>query len=303
MEAAGVEPWINADHDCCVPEPDAVTLTAPIEDRWIFSRLNTVAETVNRALESHRFHEAADTLWHFFWHEFCDWYIELKKIKLADETGLNTHWRNMLTVFERSLRLLHPIMPFVTEELWQRLSGSGDGRPPSIALAHYPQTNPDARDLKAEIEIEMLQEIVVAARTLRGDYKQDPKTPLDATIYVTHTAACEIAKAEKDSIQRLANVRIDIRKESGAGLKGAVRSTPEFDLILHLPEADTSAQRGRLQKEIEQFEKLIANSERQLNNEEFMRKAPEKVVGQIREKLADYRAQLEKNRAGLEALG
>ena len=89
-------------------------------------------------------HEAAQALWHFFWHEFCDWYLELKKLRFEENSGLNAHWRNMLTVFETALRLLHPVMPFLTEELWQRLASDRDDRPESIALAPYPQYNPEA---------------------------------------------------------------------------------------------------------------------------------------------------------------
>ncbi len=74
----------------------------------------------------YRFHEAAQTLWHFFWHEFCDWYLELKKLRFEDNTGLNAHWRNLLTVYEMALRLLHPLMPFITEELWQRIAEGCD---------------------------------------------------------------------------------------------------------------------------------------------------------------------------------
>jgi valyl-tRNA synthetase len=302
MEAAGVEPWIHPDVRCCLAEPDPATLEAPVEDRWIFSRLNHAAERVNSALSQHRYHEAADTLWHFLWDEFCDWYVELKKLKLAGGTGLNSHWRNILNVFERALRLLHPIMPFLTEELWQRLAANSPGRPASISLVHYPQYNIEARDLRAEIEIQMLQDIVTAARGVRADHKVDKKAVLPATLYVTNSTAFEIARRETASIERLASIKIDLRNEAAPELKGAVRSTPQFDLFLQLPESDSTAVRARLIKEIEQFQKLIANSERQLANEEFVRKAPEKVVAQIREKMAGYQAQLDKCRATLKAL-
>ena len=102
---------------------------------------------MNRAIEQYRFHEVAQTLWQFFWHEFCDWYLELKKLRLEDGSGLNSHWRNLLTVYEMALRLLHPVMPFLTEELWQRLRPDAKIGPQSIALAHYPQYNPERRRL------------------------------------------------------------------------------------------------------------------------------------------------------------
>ena len=99
-------------------------LEVAVEDRWIFSRLNTCAEQVNRAIEHTAIHEAAQVLWHFFWHEFCDWYLELKKLRFRENSGLNADWRNMLAAFETALRLLHPAMPFLTEELWQRLAAA-----------------------------------------------------------------------------------------------------------------------------------------------------------------------------------
>jgi valyl-tRNA synthetase len=302
MESAAVDPWINPYDNSCLPEPESTTLEATVEDRWIFSRLNSAAEKVNAALAQHRYHEAADTLWHFFWDEFCDWYIELKKIKLAENTGLNSHWRNILNVFERALRLLHPIMPFLTEELWQRLSVNNAERPKSIALAHYPQYNAEARDLKAELEIQMLQDIVTAARGLRAEHKVDKKAMLPAILYVTNSTAFDIARREMASIERLANITLDLRNEAPPELKGAVRSTPEFDLFLQLPGRNSTAAKIRLTREIDQLQKLIANSERQLANEEFMKKAPEKVVAQIREKLAGYQAQVDKSKATLSAL-
>ncbi len=302
MEAAGVDPWMEPGSDRCVPEPEPTTLEAPLEDRWIFSRLDTAAEAVNRALEQHRYHEAADTLWHFFWDEFCDWYIELKKLKLVENTGLNVHWRNILSVFERSLRLLHPIMPFLTEELWQRLAVNYPDRPKSIALARYPRYHPDAHDLKAEIEVQILQDIVTAARGLRADHKVDKKLHLHATLYTMHPRTFEIASREREPIERLANIKVELKNDAAPKLKGAVRSTPQFDLFLQLPETDTGAVRIRLTKEIEQLEKLIANSERQLGNEEFVEKAPEKVVAQIREKMAGYQVQAGKSKATLSAL-
>ena len=107
-----------------------------LEDRWIFSRLSRTAESVNRALEQHRYHEVAEELWQFFWHDFCDWYLEIKKLRLSANSGLTDDWRNLLSVFGAYLRLQHPIMPFITEELWHRF-----GQTESIALAKYPQAS------------------------------------------------------------------------------------------------------------------------------------------------------------------
>ncbi len=300
MESAGVAPWLTRELDCGAPEP-AEDGIAPVEDRWIFSRLNAAADIANRAFAQHRYHEVSETLYHFFWDEFCDWYLELKKLRLADNTGLNAHWRNLLTVFEKSLRLLHPAMPFLTEELWQRLAAHEKDRPTSIALTHYPQQNAVANDSAAEREMALLQEMIKSARAIRADHGIDKNVRLEATLYARNGAR-GLAAAQREAIERLANVTLEVRDETAPTLKGAVRSTPEFALLVHLPQADVDAIRARLIKENDQLEKLIANSRRQLDSEEFMRKAPDKVKDDLRTKLAGYEAQLAKNRETLEGL-
>ena len=243
----------------------------------------------------------AQVLWHFFWHEFCDWYVELKKLRFRENSGLNAHWRNTLAAFESALRLLHPVMPFLTEELWQRLGAGGAGdspaRPISISLAPYPQFTDYATDLKAEREVQLLQDIIGAARDLRADMKLDPKLRLAGTLSA-RGPAYEVVNAQAEAISRLANVKLEIMPD-GAPHKGAVRSTHEFDLALEIPHGQTGAHRARLEKEKEQLLKVIANSRRQLGDDTFMSKAPPKVVESIRQKLSEYEAQLKKTRDGL----
>jgi valyl-tRNA synthetase len=292
MERSVVEPWVPKSLERFRPEADPSSLSVPIEDRWIFSRLNSCAEQVNRSIEQYRYHEAAQVLWHFFWHEFCDWYLELKKLNFAENSGQTPGWRNALAAFETALRLLHPAMPFLTEELWQRLATDRSTRPVSIALATYPRYTPEASDHTAEREIGIVQEIVTMARTLRTEAKLDPKMALEGVLY-SRSAALEVAQRHGEAIGRLANVKLEF--SAGAAPKAAaIRSTAEFDLVLHLPKAQEDAQRKRIEKEVEQFEKNIANSERQLADEKFLSRAPAHVVESIRQKLAEYKAQLAK---------
>jgi valyl-tRNA synthetase len=262
----------------------------PIEDRWIFSRLNAVAGEANRAIDQYRYHEFAQILWHFFWHEFCDWYIELKKVS-------GTNWDNATAAFETALRLLHPAMPFLTEELWQRLKPTSDkiienllGPPVSIARAPYPQFRPELADPEAEKEIGVLQEVVTMARTLRTEARLDPKQQLAGTLY-GRTASLAIAQRHAEAIHKIARVTLEFKSET-APKAGAIRSTPEFDLVLDVPESKEDP--VRKQKEREQLEKNIANSRRQLADEVFLSKAPPKVIDSIRAKLVDYEAQLAK---------
>jgi valyl-tRNA synthetase len=247
---------------------------------------------VNRAIEQFRYHEAAQLLWHFFWHEFCDWYLELKKLKFTENSGPTPGWNNILAAFEMALRMLHPAMPFLTEELWQRLATDRTTRPVSIAIAPYPQYRQDLTDHEAEREIGVLQEIVTMARTLRTESKLDPKQQLSGTLY-SRNSTLQMAQKHAAAIQKLANVSLAFKPEA-APKAPAVRSTAQFDLVLEVPEAQQDAQRKRMEKECEQLAKNIANSRRQLSDEVFLSKAPPKVVESLRAKLAEYEAQFGK---------
>jgi len=280
MERSGVAPGI--------PDPGQ---PEHLEDRWIFSLLNRTAELVNRAFEQHRYHEAADRLWHFFWHDFCDWYLEIKKLRLAEDSGLTNDWRNLLNVFGTYLRLQHPLMPFITEELWRRF-----GQTTSISREAYPE--PTAIDSAAEHEMTVLQEMVTAARNLRADHQLDKKQELQGIVYCRNGAE----RLEFGVVEKLANVKLEVRSGAPPKLERAVRSTAEFDLLLELPEVDVTGQRVHLEKEIENLSKLIVDKDRQLGNEKFLNSAPPAVVESLRQKRREYQAQLEKSQAALAGL-
>ena len=280
MDAAGIQPALTQPGS---PET--------LEDRWIFSRLSRAAAAVNRALGQHRYHEVAEELWQFFWHDLCDWYLEIKKLRLAPNSGLTNDWRNLLGVFSAYLRLQHPVMPFITEELWRQF-----GETQSIALAAYPQAG--AVDEAAEREMALLQEMITAARKLRADHGLDKKLLLEGVLYCRNGSK----SVELGVIEKLAAVKLDVRTGAAPDLNGAVRSTPEFDLVLRLPEVDVDIQRSRLTKEIEQLERTIADKDRQLANDKFLSSAPGHVVESLRAKRAEQMAQLEKSRATLNTL-
>ncbi|HXG35204.1 MAG TPA: valine--tRNA ligase [Bryobacteraceae bacterium] len=290
MERCGVTP--------CLPEPGEREV---LEDRWIFSRLTRCAEAANRALEQYRYHDLAQAVWQFLWHEFCDWYVEIKKLRFRENSGLTADWRNVLFVFERALRLLHPAMPFLTEELWQRLAAGEAARPASIALAAYPQPDASYLDEAAERDMALLQEIITAARNLRAQMKVDPKAPLEGALYAQNRAL-DLARGHAEVIRRLANVELSFHAGTAPRGEGVLRATPDFDLVLRVPAAQLEALRRRLEKEIRQLESVIASSRRQLEDREFLSRAPAHVTEGIRSKLADYEAQLVKSRSALEAL-
>ena len=191
----------------------------------------------------------------------------------------DSDWGFAYEVHEKALLLLHPLMPFISEELWHRR-----GNETSIGLERYPQYDAALEDPQAEREMKLLQEIITAIRGTRADNKIGGKLKLSGTL----TAPADVPVA---LIEQLANVSLTLTAGAGAG----------FDLKLDLPETagPSEDQLERLKKDTEQLEKVIANSKRQLENEDFMAKAPAKVVDTIRAKLAEYEAQLAKNNAAL----
>ncbi len=293
MERSRVEGWIP-------PHAIPVSENSPLEDLWIFDRLSRATETVNRALALHRYHEAAQTLWDFVWHDFCDWYLEIKKLRFRENSGIDQHWEATLTVYERALRLLHPFMPFVTEELWQRLihgASVNTAQPKSISLAQFPAaTSEPAPDIRLE-QFTLLQQIVTNAREMRADHKLDPKTTIAASL---KTTGVRFAEPDLAAIAALARLRIESHSEPEGKLAFSLQlQTPHLSSNGALsPEA-----RQRVLKENAGLERAIENAERQLSDSTFMSKAPPKVIDSLREKLAGYRAQLEKNRRLLEEGG
>ncbi len=301
LEKAGAEPWTPQDSAAFVPLASDSTGEVPLEDRWIFSRLNDVARKAGEHIEKYRYHEAANLLYHFFWHEFCDWYLELKKLSFSDGSGLTPEWKNMLAAMERALRLLHPIMPFITEELWQRLASNTEGRPVSIALASYPAHKPELADPEAESQLRLMQELITAARNLRSEMGVSPKTALDGAFYGHADGAAGVVDRQAEALSKLANIRLEALQ--GAAPEGkAMHHSADFDLVLHLPASETAALRERLSKQLQPLQKARDSSKRQLGNEQFLDKAPPHVVESIRGKLADYESQIERIQSTLDGL-
>jgi len=183
-------------------------------------------------------------------------------------------------------------MPFLTEELWQRLATDRAIRPISVAVALYPQYRQEVTDYEAEREIGILQEIVTMARTLRTEGKLDPKQQLEGALY-SRSSALNVAQRHAAAIQKLANVKLEFKAEA-APKSASMRSTAQFDLVLHVPQAQEEAQRKRQEKEKEQLGKNIASLHRQLEDKAFLAKAPAKGIDSMRQKLADYESQLGK---------
>ncbi len=219
-----------------------------LADRWLFSRLAFTTAQINEALENFRFHEAAHAVYHFFWDDYCDWYIEwLKPLLHSEDRGRATAaWKNLFASFETTLRLLHPFMPFLTEELWHRLPQRAGAK--SIALEVFPEPHQGAQDAAAETEFALLQEVIVAARNIRAELKVDAKKKVAAEFSSADGAARTLVGAHSDAILRLAalsELRISQAAAAGAGAAredapdSAVRSTARFDLRVILLEAQS----------------------------------------------------------------
>jgi valyl-tRNA synthetase len=280
---------------------------ASLEDRWILSRFNRATRDVNDAIETYRFHEAANRIYDFFWGEFCDWYIELIKPRLAESADAETAraaCANLVNLFEASLRLLHPVMPFITEEIWHAMY---DGTPPlkSIALAAYPAADEKQIDLGAETEMAILQDLIVSVRNLRAELKVEPKVKVPIEVFAHEPGIRAMLEKNLSAVllDRPANVeKITFVESSLANFPGA-RSTSRFDVhAIYEKKMDVAAERERLTKELEKIEKEQMNGQRQLSNEQFLAKAPAKVVEGLKTRAEELKVLREKTLAKLKEL-
>jgi valyl-tRNA synthetase len=282
-----------------------VAADAPLEARWIVAELNATAAKVNAALEIYRYDDAANIIYQFFWGSFCDWYLEIVKLRLdfsetADKAATKSALTTLVGVFEAALRLLSPFMPFITEEIWHALY---DGNPParSIALTRYPQATQTSADSSALADMALLQSLIVEVRTLRKEIGVEEKaiTPTELRI---NTAKQAVVKTNSALVERLARVsEIRAVPKITAGL--ASHSTPDFDVaVVYERTIDVPAERERLTKDIAKYEKGLAAAERQLGNESFLAKAPANVVEGLKKQESETRQLLEKARAALGAL-
>jgi valyl-tRNA synthetase len=263
-------------------------------DRWIVSRLDEVTEEVDRYLATYEFAKATATLYHFVWDEFCDWYLELAKVALGgDDAGRAATTRRVLgEVLDVTLRLLHPFVPFVTEQLWTTLT---DGE--SLVIAAWPQARPARRDVLAEAEIASLQAVVTEVRRFRSDQGLRPSQRVPAR--VTGLDAAGVA-AHEPAIRMLARLEQPADGFVATATLGIANGvTVELDLSGTL---DVAAEVARLGRDLAAAEKERVQTAAKLANADFLAKAPEAVVTKIRERAAAADAELERINAQLTAL-
>ena len=235
-------------------------------------------------------------MYQFFWGDFCDWYIEWIKPQLA-ATGPDialAAWQNIFAALDLALRLLHPVMPFLTEELWHRLPQAAGAH--SIALAGFPEPRAGSADAAADEAMATLQEIIVGARQIRAEMKLDPKRKVPADFSTNNPVLERLVEENVDAVLRLATLS-ELRISSGhlEAAGAAIRSTAQFDLRIGYGEAmDKAAEVARLRKEVDRLAKDIESKQGRLADREFTSKAPPKVVEGLRKTLAERQAELEK---------
>ncbi|MGH9456320.1 MAG: valine--tRNA ligase [Thermoanaerobaculia bacterium] len=272
----------------------------PVE-RWILSRLNAATREVNRALSVYRFDEAANAIYQFFWREFCDWYIEMAKPVLLERVGdkkaLGQARSVLLEVLDRSLRLLHPFMPFITEEIWLKLRGVE----PSIMVAPYPIAEEVLEDPEAERLIESIQQIVTAVRNLRAERGFAPKERFRLFIRTDDERLARAFAAGEYllvDLARLSELRINEAPPQGAHRDRA----GGVEIAIELPKKELSEEElDRLQKQIEQIERDIESTRARLADETFVARAPAHIVEQTRQRESELRQRLEKLRQNVTA--
>jgi valyl-tRNA synthetase len=278
------------------------------EDRWILSRLNRLTAEVAELNEDFQFGEALRRIYDFLWTEYCDWYIEIAKIRLRQNEGPNSPLPLLVQVLETSLRLLHPFMPFITEELWQGLrERQREGKPDSIMVAPYPVADARAFDADAEREMESVFEIVRSIRNARVESGVDPARFIKAIIITGESK--QALEAHAQAITTLARVRPLNIVGSAEGLKlrqdqAKILVLKGVEVILPLEGmVDADAEKSRLLKEVEANQAEIARIEKLLLDESFTTKAPAAVVEKERQKLSDRKDKLAKLTDRLAQLG
>ena len=281
--------------------PQSLSEQNPV-DKWIISRSNRLVADVTRLIEQYQYGEAGRQIYDFLWGEFCDWYIEMAKVRLygQDPSAQNAARQVLAYVLERTMRLLHPFMPFVTEAIWQNLPHEGE----SIMIAPWPRAG--GVDEEAETAIELLMDIVRAIRNARAEFSVQPKQRIAASIAAGKYY--DLLREQQDILLSLAHLDSE-RLELDTTLTDVPAQALTLvvgGVTIYLPLAgmiDVEAEKARIANEMERLTKLIANSQILLTNKNFISKAPAHVVQKERDKVTKYREKWQKLRERLESLG
>ena len=274
-----------------------------LADRWILSRLNRTAGEVQSCLDSFRFNDAVHVLHGFIWGEFCDWYLELVKTRLYDRENAEIRKAAQAAachVLDRILRLLHPFMPFISEEIWQALQ-IGD-KTKSILESRYPAPDPAEVDEKAEQEMDLVQKVIGAVRNIRGELNvpQEKKARL---LVRGDGRKMDLIRKYFSHVQKLAGLETVDFGDAEKPRESATALAEGLELVVPLEGLiDLKLEQERIRKEMERISGLLAGLEKKLSNEDFIRRAPKEVVEKERQKQADFAGKLRKLGESLELL-
>ncbi len=277
-------------------------------DRWIVSMLQKAEANVAQGFADYRLDNVANTIYDFAWNEFCDWYLEIAKVQIQTGTPAQQRAtrRTLIRTLETLLRLAHPITPFITEELWQKVAPVAGREGPSIAIAAYPISQPERIDEAAIAHVTKLKQLVDACRNLRGEMNVSPSTRLP--LFVVAQTADERAFLEGaapvlQALSKLNEVRLfdDEAAWQAAAQAAPVAVVGEARICLYM-EVDLAAEKLRLGKEATRIEGEIAKAHTKLSNESFVAKAPPAVIAELRKRLADFEDTLTKLREQLTRL-
>jgi len=296
------------EHDCGQNGGDAELSLA---DKWIISRLQKAEATVNHAFDTHRYDLASQALYEFMWHEYCDWYLELSKPVLWDENAtpaqlLGTR-RTLVRVLESFLRLAHPMMPFLTEEIWQKIAPMAGVEGETVMMAAYPQAEDAKLDEAAEADVEWIKNVIVGIRNIRGEMDIAPSKALNILMRNGSEQDHQRLQSNMNFLQKLA--KLESVTWLNAGDEVPMSATALVgDMEVLVPMAgliDKDAELARLQKEIDKASKDLQRIQGKLGNESFVAKAPAVVVDKEKAKLADLTlmvAKLNEQKASIESL-
>jgi valyl-tRNA synthetase len=294
-----------------VRRPEDIRADLELADRWILSRLTRTTRRVDAALEAYRLHEAAEASHGFFWGEVADWYLELIKPRMQGEAGEASREAakaTLVAVLDGVFRLLHPIMPFITEALWRRLPWPADEpRAESLMIAEWPTPRAEWEDAGAEREMKVLQEVISTIRALRSEYDVPPRAKVTVSIHHVPDTLRAALGAEGRSVRRLAGVETLETTADGAvdggraGANAVLQSGAEMFLPLE-GLIDVDRERARLRDELARIERLLESTTKRLDSEQFVARAPEDVVQRERDKVVSFRDQHERLARKLAAL-
>jgi len=295
--------------ECAVGGPAHGYLRFSQADRWISSKLQRVEAEVAKGFEEYRLDNVANAIYQFAWDEFCDWYLEIAKVQIqqGDAAQQRATRRTLIRTLEALLRLAHPVIPFITEELWQKVAPVAGREGESVMIAAYPQSQPGKIDEAAEAHVARLKSLVDACRTLRGEMNVSPATRMPLYAVADDAASSAFLRDAAPVLQALAKLKEVKVFDDAAAWSAAAEAAPvavvgDVRICLHM-EIDKAAEKLRIGRELARIEGEIAKVNGKLGNEAFVAKAPPAVIDQERKRLTDFTATLERLRDQLVRLG